>query len=249
MNDRNAHQRLDFLEEELARHQRSARGWRIGAIALLAAVALSWSAPTNAIRAKGELLVGDAETGQEVHIQPSGITFRERGKDRIRIEVTPDFSGMTAYSRSGAVNWGLGTNDAGSSLRIFSLDSNNLRLELTDNLLDAGSGLRLYDANGKPRATLYTERRGEMGLELTDADRQPRIDIYAKADGESVFKANDSEAKAVAELSILPESDAMFRYTGMIPEGDGADRLIPMLYMLDPSGKRAMQIPDPPAEN
>ncbi len=240
--------RLDELEREIAKQRRFTRAWRAGATLLLAAIAVSWAAPTNAVRAKPELIVGDAETGQEVQILPNGITFRERGKDRIRLEVTPDFSGITAYARTGAVNWGLGTNEAGSALRIFSLKDNNLRLELTDNLLDAGSGLRLYDSNGKPRATLYTERRGEMGLELTDADRQPRIDIYAKADGESVFKANDSDAKAVAEISILPESDALFRYTGVLPEGNDADRLIPMLYMQDPSGKRAMQIPDPPGE-
>jgi len=246
--DQTVSDRLDILEGKLARQRRLANAWRIGATGLLALFALSWSAPTNAVRAKTELLIGDAETGQEVHILPGGITFRERGRDRIRIEVTPDFSGITAYALTGAVNWGLGTNDAGSALRIFSLKDNNLRLELTDNLLDAGSGLRLYDSNGKPRATLYTERRGEMGLELTDADRQPRIDIYAKGGGESVFKANDSDAKAVAELSILPESDALFRYTGVIPDGESNDRLVPMLYMLDPSGKRAMQIPDPPAE-
>ena len=234
--------RLEALETEISCQRQKIRSWRIASTALFAMFALTWAQPIDATRAKGELLVGDSDTGQEVHILPHGIVFREGGKDRLRIEVTPDFSGVTGYATTGAVNWGLGTNEAGSSLKIFSLKDNNLRLELTDNLLDAGSGLRLYDSNGKPRATLYTERRGEMGLELTDADRQPRIDIYAKADGESVFKANDSDAKAVAELSILSEADAMFRYTGVVPQGDEEDRLVPMLYMLDPSGRRAMQL-------
>lgn len=234
--------RIDAMENEIARLRDRAWRWRIGAIVLASTFALSWAAPINATRARGELVVGDSKTGQEVHIVPSGIVFREHGKDRLRIEVTPDFSGVTGYASTGAVNWGLGTNDAGSALRIFSLKDNNLRLELTDNLLDAGSGLRLYDTNGKPRATLYTERRGEMGLELTDADRQPRIDIYAKADGESVFKASDSDAKAVAEFSILSEADAMFRHTGVVPDADAPDRLVPMLYMLDPSGRRAMKL-------
>ena len=234
--------RLDDLERELSSQRQSHRRWRQGAIAVVAMIALMWTQPIDATRARGELLVGDSKTGQEVHIVPSGIVFREHGKERLRLEVTPDFSGITGYAPTGAVNWGLGTNEAGSSLKIFSLEDNHLRLELTDNLLDAGSGLRLYDANGKPRATLYTERRGEMGLELTDADRQPRIDIYAKADGESVFKANDSDAKAVVELSILSEADAMFRYTGVVPGADAGERLVPMLYMLDPSGRRAMQL-------
>ena len=76
----------------------------------------------------------------------------------------------------------------------------------------------VYDQQGAPRATLCAERRGEAGVEFTDANRQPRIDIYAKPDGVSVIRASDSSASAVAELSVLPESDAMVRYTGFVPE-------------------------------
>jgi hypothetical protein len=95
--------------------------------------------------------------------------------------------------------------------------------------------VRLYDKVGMPRATFYAGKwGGKAGLQVTNAMRQPRLDLYAVEAAESVVRVVDDEASSSAELSVLSPEEAMYRYTGMLPEGgENQGALVPVLYLSD----------------
>jgi hypothetical protein len=259
MSDANA--RLAALEEQLSSLQQRVRWQRRAAFAVLVCAGVLVAVPVDAGGGK-KIRLSDPATGQEAYLTASGITFStdgqkdamltrtgvsffEGGKQRLSLDISPEWTGMSVFGDNGAVGISAGVEHRyGSSIKVFSTEQKQLRLELAEKLLDAGSGVRLYDHGGFPRATLYADRRGEAGVEFTDADRQPRIDIYAKPDGQSVIRANDSEAEVMVELSVLPESDAVVRKTGVYVEHEGDEPLVPMLYMNDASGEHLIQMLD-----
>ena len=243
MSDSNLAHRLLELEKRTQFMERRLRSWRRACVGVVVLGALAYTSAVEAGKARKELIIGDANTGAEVVISPDGIRFLRAGEEMMNLTSNDGWSGMTVYSSPGHPATFLGIDDGKSSMKLYSAKTDKLLIETSESLLDAGSGIRLYDQQGAPRATLYAERRGEAGVEFTDANRQPRIDIYAKPDGVSVIRASDSSASAVAELSVLPESDAMVRYTGFVPEPADNEPLVPMMYLHDKSGQRVMKAP------
>ena len=235
--------RLATLEQRAQTLEATNRRWRYGAIAGLVLVGVAFTSSVEASKSRKELVLTDSNTGSEVWLTPDGIKFSRQGDPVLKINAGDNWTGMTVYGSQGRAATFMGIDDGTSTTRLYSVKSGHLLIETSESLLDAGSGIRLYDKNGAPRATLYAERRGETGVEFTDANRQPRIDIYAKPDGVSVIRASDSKASAVAELSVLPESDAMTRYTGFAAEPTEHEQLIPMMFLHDNAGHRVMSSP------
>jgi hypothetical protein len=233
--------RLDRAEREIARLRRS-RWAMVG----LAAVAFFLPSAVLADKPRSDLWLSTADGSQQARFLPSGFLYSVGGQDRLKLDLGDKWSYLTLFRPDGSVAWGLGSDEGGTAMKIFSKDQ-KLRVEVNEELIDSGAGLRLYDHDGKPRATLYADKRGgESGLELTDANRQPRIDVYAEPDGVTVMRASTSAADASAELSILPESDAYSRYTGMVPTPTENEPFVPMLYMLDRSGTNTLVTPVSP---
>jgi hypothetical protein len=237
--------RLNALERELARSRRRSRA--LAAVALVGAAAwLLGPSDSFADRAKREIHVSSQDGRQQAHLLPGGLVFEVDGQPRLKLEVGEAWDYVTAFGPTGAVRWTISTEESGTSMKIFSNDE-KLRVEMADQLLDSGAGVRLYDRAGAPRASFYADKRGgESGVELTDANLQPRVDIYAEPNGVTVLRASTSNADASAELSILPESDAVARYTGAVPERAENDPFVPMLYMLDRTGLNTLVTPVSP---
>jgi hypothetical protein len=235
--------RMAELEKRTKTLEIKNRRWRYGAIATLVLAGVVLTTSVEASKARKELVLTDANTKSVAVISPDGISFTRQGEPILKLNAGDDWTGMTVYGSKGHPASFTGVDDGMSTTRLYSVKSGHLLIETSESLLDAGSGIRLYDNNGAPRATLYAERRGETGVEFTDANRQPRIDIYAKPDGVSVIRASDSKASAVVELSVLPKSDAMTRYTGFAAEPEEHEQLIPMMFLQDNTGHRVMSSP------
>ncbi len=237
--------RLAHLERQIARARRRERIF--GVVAALAVCAWLFG-PSDSVagRSQREIHVSSADGKQQAHLLPGGLVFEADGKDRLKLEIGETWDYLTLYGPTGAVRWSVASDEGGTAMKIFS-NGEKLRGEVADQLLDSGAGVRLYDRDGAPRASFYADkRRGESGMELTDANLQPRVDIYAEPNGVTVLRASTSNADATAELSILPESDAVARYTGAIPERAESDPFVPMLYMLDRSGTNTLVTPVSP---
>lgn len=233
------HARLQTLEQELVRSRR----WGRGLAALVVVSALVGPQLSQAGRTPASLSVASSDGTRSAEITPDGFVFTSNGKTRAKLTIGASYNDFTLYEADGSTTVNLGTDEHGSSLKLFSSEE-RLRAEFSEKLIDSGSGVRLYDANGFPRATLYSDRRnGETGLELTDANRQPRVDIFAQPDGVTVFRANTSGAEAAAELSILPESDVKARQTGGVPETRDGEPFVPMVYLLGRSGDTKLVTP------
>ncbi len=229
-------------ERELARLRRRERVWRVGALAGLAWIALA-PAWVDAGRARTEVVVASRDGGQEAVLRPGELVFRLGGDDRLRLQADEHWSGITGYGDDGHVAWTLGEEDGLAALKFFSEDR-ELRVEVAESLLDLGSGVRVYDPHGQPRATLYTTER-RSGLRLTDPTLQPLVDVRADADGSSVIRAVDASASNVAELAVLPLGDIISRVTGGVPETlDGAP-FGPMLYLQDRAERTVVNTPTP----
>ncbi|MBT3218993.1 MAG: hypothetical protein HN348_07875 [Proteobacteria bacterium] len=242
-------QRIERLEEELRSLGRRGRVFRWVALVALAGLGLSLATIGEAGGGRRLLRLVDPDSGAEAVLTAQSLSFSVNGQKRLELAVNDSWSGLSVFGEDDGIAVLVGTEEqSGSSVKLFSPQQKKLRVELSERLTDAGSGLRLYDRMGFPRATLYAERRGEVGLELTDANRQPRIDIFAKADGVSAFRANDGMATSVVELGVIPESDITLRYTGMYDEDRSSDPLLPMLYMTDPQGKHLIEMPVTPWE-
>lgn len=237
--------RLAALEAEVARLRRRDR--RIAAaLAVLAVIAALFATRTSEAVGRREIVVASADGRREARLTADGLVFATDDKPRFRVEVGESWSYLTVHNPEGAQTFAVASESGGTSLKIFSAQQ-ALRVEVSEQLIDSGAGVRLYDRAGAPRATFFADRRGgESGVALTDANRQPRIDIFAAPDGVSVIRASSSAADAAAELSILPESDAMSRYTGGVPEPRDGEPLQPMLWLLDRNGANTFVTPNPP---
>lgn len=228
--------------EELRALRVSNRRWKNGLLCLIL-MALALPASSWATRKFSSLVV--EEGGQSATLSPDGLVFAIDGTDRMKIESTPHWAGVTGFGDDGGVAWTVGTDNGVTSFKLFSGEQ-ALRVELTEKLLGAGAGMRLYDREGKPRAALWADRRGESGMALTDTDLQPRIEMRAEPDGSSFIRAVDSDASNVAEIAVIRESDVLSRYTGGFPTQQDPDPLTPMIYLSNPSGQRHMATPSPP---
>jgi hypothetical protein len=237
------HNRIDQLDKRTRTLEGRARFWKGATLATALITGVVFTSAVEASKARKELVLTDANTGAEALITPDGITFSRQGDPLLKLNANDDWTGITVYGSKSHPATFLGVDNGISMMKLYSVKSQHLLVETSESLLDAGSGIRLYDKNGAPRATLYAERRGEAGVEFTDANRQPRIDIYTKPDGVSVIRASDSSASAVAELSVLPHSDAMMRYTGFVVEPTENEPLIPMMFLHDNSGNRVLAAP------
>ena len=235
--------RIAQLEQRAHALEAKTRFWRNASILAVGLISVIFASSVEASKSRKELVLTDANTGAEVLISPDAITFSHEGKPTLKLDGSSMAAGVTVYGSKSRPATFFGIDNGMSTMRLYSVKSEHLLIETSESLVDAGSGIRLYDKNGAPRATLYAERRGEAGVEFTDANRQPRIDIYAKPDGVSVIRASDSSASAVAELSVLPESDAMMRYTGFFSEPNDNEPLIPMMFLHDNAGHRVMSSP------
>lgn len=235
--------RVEALERELARSR-----WRTTAVAAAAGVAalLVASDASEAGKAPREIVVVSEDGASTAKITASGIEFVAAGKTRFRVEIGSDYGHVTLAAPDGDVAWTAGNQGGTTAMKIFSSDD-RLRVEVADHLIDSGAGVRLYDRDGAPRTTLFTDRReGECGIEITDANRQPRVDMFAEPHGATVLRASTSGAEASAELSLLPESDLVARQTGAIPEPRDGEPLVPMLYLQDRTGMgRVLSIGSP----
>jgi hypothetical protein len=243
VNTNELHQRLAQLEQRTQTLERRALKWRRLALGAAVLAGVVFTSSVEASKAKKDIVLADLNTGAEAIIDANGITFLNNSETLMKLSADKGWSGLTVYGKAGSPASFIGTDDGKSTMRLYSGKTQKLLIETSESLLDAGSGIRLYDQQGAPRATLYAERRGEAGIEFTDANRQPRIDIYAKPGGVSVIRASDSSASSVAELSVLPESDAMVRYTGVVPEPTENEPLVPMIYLHDKAGQRVMRAP------
>lgn len=221
---------VEHLRVELTTiRSRSRRNRRIG-VALIALLGLvpAW----GIAGAKKRLVIQDKSTGQAVEIAADGIRFTKDGASKMHIQVGEDWADMTMWGASGNATWNVHTDAEGTASKIFSQEE-HLRVEVSDNLLDSGSGVRLYDKEGRPRATFYAGKwGGKSGLSVTNDIRQPRLDLYAVDRAESVVLVNDDSATTSAELAVHPNAEAMYRYTGMVPLGDeGSGPLVPLVYL------------------
>jgi hypothetical protein len=234
---------IHATRRELDELRRSQRRWRTAALGLVV-MAMALPASSWATRRFGSaLVVQDAE--QSATLAADGLSFAIDGNERLKIASTPGWVGVTGYGEEGAVAWTVGTDRGVTSFKLFS-GTQALRVELTEQLLGAGAGMRLYDREGKPRATLWADKRGESGMALTDTDFQPRIELRAEPDGSSFIRAVDSNAENMAELSVIRSSDVLSRYTGGFPMSQDPDPLAPMIYLSDRSGQRHLATPNPP---
>ena len=257
--------RLTRLEHEVCRLRRAQSRWR--AVAVLAGLVAAglFAMPSEAVRARSEVVTASDDGTMSATLTPSGLLFTkdgedrafigpesiryaEAGKERASFEIRDDWAGWTIRAEDGSVALTAGTDHlGGSSVKLFSPVTRQLRVELAERLLDSGAGVRLYDARGRPRASLYTGRRGESGLELTDPNRQPRVRAFAEDEGNAAVRITSGDASNVAELTVMLESDAKARYTGINPTEFPPDEpSLPMLYMLDHKGKKTMQMPTSP---
>ena len=150
------------------------------------------------------------------------------------MQVGSDWADMTVWGANGNAAWNLHSNAEATASKIFASDE-QLRIETSNNLLDSGAGVRLYDKEGRPRATFYADKwGGKSGLQVTNAVRQPRLDLYAVESAESVVRVNDDQVENSAELSVLPPAEAMYRYTGVVPDSDhSGEPLVPLVYLSD----------------
>lgn len=231
-------QRLAALEGEVRQLRRRSAVYRAVLLALVATGTLL-SAPTIAASAKRALTLESEDGHHALLLTPDALEFQVDGHPRMRLEVGADFATHTVLSPTGAVLYFAGSDLHASALRLFSPEG-TLRAEISERLIDSGSGLRLYDPAGNARVSLYSSRRsGESGLELTDPSRQPRVGIYAKPDGASVIQASTSDASAELELSVLPLSDVQARLYGGVPSPSEGEALVPMVFLVDGSGRQA----------
>ena len=201
----------------------------VGLIALLGLVP-SW----GFARDKKNLVIRDRETGQAVEISADGLHFTKDDASWMRIQVGHDWADMTMWGAGGKAAWNLHSDAENTATKIFSRDE-RLRVEMSDNLLDSGAGVRLYDKEGRPRATFYAGKwGGKSGMQVTNSIRQPRLDLYAVDNAESLVRVNDDHAASSAELSVLPYAEAWYRYTGMVPEGVEKDGpMVPLVFLSD----------------
>ena len=185
-------------------------------------------------RGKKKLVVESAETGQALEITPDGLHFTNAGASRFRMQFGDDWGDITMWGPDRGATWNVHSNRESTASKIFAND-NRLRVEASSNLLDSGAGVRLYDTEGRPRATFYTGKwGGKSGLEVTNTKRQARLDLYAVEQAESVLRLNDDQVENSAELSVLPSAEAMYRYTGIVPESDDSEQsMTPLMYMSD----------------
>ena len=245
MNDRDAIlARLDRLEGEIHRHRRRAAAWRLVALAGLGLV-LGLPGVTDAGKPKASFALQSPDGHQEAQFTALGFEYRYDGEARAKFDVGKDFHRFTFYRQDGSPSISLGTDDLGSSVRVYSPDG-TMRAELADDLSGKGAGLRLYDEDGKSRMVLFSgHHQAVTGLQITDDDRQPRIELTSEPGGEAVIRATDSDAKSVTEMSVLHQSDATYRQLGFVPEMKH-DPLVPMFYLLDPTGTSKLIMANPP---
>jgi len=227
--------RLERVERELATQRRRAATWRVVAVAsVLAVVALPLT--TNAAKSWTSIDLRSPDGRAEATFTAQGFEYRLEGQSRVKFDVGDRWDRLTFYRQdTGAPSVSIGTDDGVASVRLFSADE-KLRVELSENTLGLGAGLRLFDETGKGRAALFSGHDSQAtGLRITDDDHQPRVEITSSPGGEALIRATDSAAQAVVEISVLHESDATARQMGFVPTLDH-DPLVPMVYLLDASG-------------
>jgi hypothetical protein len=235
--------RVSNVELELTTLRRRERSWKLAAAVL--GVAFLWGPSVGHTGGKKQVVVATADDSRVARLAPDGIVFEADGKPRVKLEIGDSFSYWSMYDRHGRVTFQVGSDEMGTALKLYKDEA--LAVEVAESLIDSGSGVRLYDRQGNPRATLYSGKRGgESGLELTDANHQPRVDIFAQPDGITVLRAGTSAADAQVEMSILPRSDALSRYTGMVPQPEAGEPFVPMLYMHDHTGATKVFTPVDP---
>lgn len=236
--------RLDRLEQQVAHQSRRARWWRNAAVvAVLALVLLP--VDVGARKAKQSLELASADGRQQARITAKGFEYHFEGQARAKFDIGEGFDRFTLYRQDGSPSISMGTDDTGASVRVFG-EEGDLRAEIAETVLDLGAGVRLFDQHGHPRALMYAgDHDATAGLRITDPDRQPRIEISATQEGEAMIRASDAEARAVAEMSVLHQSDASYRQLGFVQERE-VDRLVPMVYMLDPTGTSKLIMPVTP---
>ena len=194
-------------------------------LGLAPAVGVAWS--------KRSLFIQSADKQQSVEITPDSIIFTNQNEERFKLDIGSDWADMTMRGATGRPAWNLHSGAEGTATKIFSEDQ-QIRVEVSDSLLDSGAGMRIYDSAGKPRSTLYAGKwGGKSGLRVTDANRQPRLELYGIDDGESVIRVSDSHAASSAEMGILPSSEVLYRYTGVVPDSAGRELLVPIVYLSD----------------
>lgn len=234
-------ERLDRLEQQVTHQTRRARWWRNAAVvAVLALVLLP--VDVGARKAKQSLELASADGRQEAQITARGFEYHFEGQARAKFDVGEGFDRFTLYRQDGSPSISMGTDDTGASVRVFG-EEGDLRAEIAETVLDLGAGVRLFDEHGHARALLYAgDHEAEAGLRITDPDHQPRIELSAQEEGEAMVRASDAEARAVAEMSVLHRSDASYRQLGFSQDRE-RDPLVPMVYMLDPSGTSKLIMP------
>ena len=155
---------ITMLREEVAQMRRELNAIRgrsrrhryigVGAVALLCL------APALSIAGgKKHLLIQDKSTGQAVEISPDGIRFTKDGASKMHIQVGDTWADMTMWGASGNATWNVHTDAEGTASKIFSQDE-QLRVEFTDNLLDSGAGVRLYDKEGRAESYFLRWKMG-----------------------------------------------------------------------------------------
>jgi hypothetical protein len=227
-------ERLDRLEREVASWRRQARAWRIAAVAaVLGVVALPIT--TDAAKSKTSIELHSADGRAEARFTAQGFEYQLDGASRVKFDVGDTWDRLTFYRQGGAPSVSVGTDDGLASVRLFSADE-KLRLELSENTLGLGAGMRLFDETGKGRVAVFSGHASQAtGLRITDDEDQPRIVLTSEPGGEAQIRATDSAAQSMVEISVLHESDAVSRQLGYVPELDN-DPLVPMVFLLDASG-------------
>ena len=243
------HSDVQALIERVEELERGRRRHRIllaaAAVAALCGVVVAPSA-TEAARGRASLLVSSPDGSQTATLTPEGLTFAVDGQTRLSLDVGLDWSSIQTYAPGGTVTYSVASQPGGTELKLFSRDGVAL-VEANEQLLDGGAGLQLYGRDGRPRVTLYADRKRDSasGLQITDGSHQERASLHATDHGAAVLRVMDSGATAAGELSVVPIKDAMMRYTGM-RMGDGPEGMVPMLFLLDPNGTQEMIIAVPP---
>jgi hypothetical protein len=73
---------------------------------------------------------------------------------------------------------------------------------------DGSTQVRLNDARGKSRASLFVRREGDVCLRLTDTVGNNRVQLWLSPDGVPHLEMNDAQGHRGVALGVAPEGAA-----------------------------------------
>jgi hypothetical protein len=158
-------ERLEKVEQELARAKRLVRRLMIAALACIGVLVVSWT----------EVLQMTAQG--KPHVAPqvlarSFILVDDNDKPRAMLFMAYDTTGLTLLDEKGKPRAMLAT---GKNTSTLALNDENGKIRAAMGVASDGPGLTLFDENGKGRGAKLSAEKGGTGLILIDEKGKPII--------------------------------------------------------------------------